>query len=106
MLGQIVLEDMNNRAMSDAALAAQFAQLSRSLDITNQTMGAVVSDLIARKKSEALARQQIVEEQVARSQARADETARSVRATGSTIVEITAAPETTTENTSQLLRGN
>lgn len=106
VLGQIVLEDMNNRAMSDAALAAQFAQLSRSLDITNQTMGAVVSDLIARKKSEALARQQIVEEQVARSQARADETARSVRATGSTIVEITAAPETHTGNTAQLLRGN
>lgn len=106
VLGQIVLEDMNNRALSDAALAAQFAQLARSLDITNQTMGAVVSDIIAKKKSEALARQQIVEDQVARSQARADETANAVRSTGETIVELTAPPSANTQDTGQLLRGN
>ncbi|MBI0446995.1 hypothetical protein [Deinococcus sp. DB0503] len=105
VLGQIVLEDMNNRALSDAALAAQFAQLARSLDITNQTMGAVVSDIIARKKSEALARQQIVEEQVARSQARADETEAAIRSTGNTIVDLTTKPDRAAAETGQLLRG-
>ncbi|MBZ9752199.1 hypothetical protein GO986_12300 [Deinococcus sp. HMF7620] len=106
VLGQIILEDMNNRAMSDAALAAQFAQLARSMDITNQTMGAVVSDIIAKKKGEAQARQQIVEEQVAQSVARADQTAQTIESTGVTISNLTAPTTPSSTSVGDLLRGN
>ena len=104
VVGQIILEDMNNRAMSDAALASQFAQLAKSMDITNQTMGAVVSDIIQKKKGEALARQNLIAQKEAQAETNAEETRKSIQGTGDSIVRMVA-PTTTQERTADLLWG-
>lgn len=106
VLGQAVLEQMNSNAMSDAALAAQFAQLAKSMDITNQTMGTLVNDMIMQKRSEALSRQQIVEQKAAEAVTRAENTGDTIRSAGATISGLTAPTTVDGDSIGQLLRGN
>ncbi|GAA5501042.1 hypothetical protein Dxin01_00773 [Deinococcus xinjiangensis] len=105
VLGQVMLEDLNNRMMSDAALAAQFAQLAKSMDITNQNMGALVTDIIARKQGEAEARNQLVNQRIAEAEAQAQETVDQITQTQKTISKLVQ-PGSNTTDTAALMKGN
>ena len=105
VLGQVMLEDINNRAMSDAALAAQFAQLAKSMDITNQNMGALVTDIITRKQGEAEARNQMVNQRIAEAQAQAEQTVAQIEQTQQSISKL-ANPNLNSTDTASLMKGH